>query len=212
MSAFPQGWAPDSWRISGTSLSDGWLAIPRIDSAEASELWITQNAAALREAWGESWTTDSEQLVPHALRAALQRRRPDDALAFQIWPTNLPLCAYVHVAMGTIDAAEPLPGPGDGVLFDSAGLGQGVLVPRAEEYEGASLVGFDTGFAFRGVVVIVSVEPTFSDLLGILAPSIHAFVHSLELVDPAGQVQRAAAPALLEAEQANTWVDSLTTP
>jgi len=210
VSIYPEGWAPNTWRISGTSLESGWLAIPALDQPGEVQAWVAEHATAFREAWGEAWLPESEALVPLALQAALERRRPEDALAFQLWPSTLPIFAFVHVVMGRTGVDEPLPGPGDGLLFESSGLGQGVLVPRTIEEQGADLVGYDTVFAFDGVVVIVSVEPTFSDLLGVLSPSIHRFMDSLELVDPEGRAQQAHAPALWEADPVNTWVDSLT--
>lgn len=210
MSSFPDGWAPGTWRITGTSLDGGWLPIPDRVGAEELERWLDENIALLREAWGASWTADAENVVSLMLEAAIEHRRPDDALAFQIWPAPHPVCLFVHVTMGRYSADDVLPGPGDGVLFESAGLGQGVLVPRVEEVGGASVVGFDIVFTFSDdVVVIVSVEPTFSDLLGMIAPSIQAFASSLELVGPDDQVRHADAPALLEAQPQNTWVGSL---
>ncbi|MFC9985005.1 hypothetical protein ACFU0W_08235 [Microbacterium keratanolyticum] len=210
MSAFPADWAPGTWRISGSALDGGWLAIPSLADAAQQQAWIAENTGLLREAWGDQWTVENEALVPLALQAALDRRRPDDALAFQLWPLTIAVCAFVHVAMGSVDAAEPMPGPGDGVLFDSAGLGQGVLSPRLIDADGAALVGYDAVFSFDGVVVVVSVEPTFADFLGVISPSIHAFMDGMELVDPEGTTRRASAPALLEAQPVNTWVDSLT--
>ena len=210
VSAFPDGWAPGTWRISGTSLDGGWLPIPEQGGADEVEQWVVDNLDALRAAWGSEWSEDAEEVVPLMLEAALEHRRPDDALAFQVWPASQPVCVFVHVAMGRRGPDDTLPGPGDGILFESEGLGQGVLVPRTEEVGEASVVGYDILFAFDDdVVVIVSVEPTLADLLGFVSPSIQAFVSSLELVDPDDGVRRAQPPALLEAQPGNSWVDSL---
>ncbi len=210
VSAFPDGWAPGTWRISGTSLDNGWLPIPVQGDADEVERWVVENLDALRASWGEGWSEDAEEVVPLVLEAALEHRRPEDALAFQVWPAPHPVCVFVHVAMGRRGADDVMPGPGDGFLFESDGLGQGVLVPRTEQIDDASVVGYDIVFSFsEHVVVIVSVEPTFSDLLGLVSPSIQAFVSSLELVDPDGGVRRSDAPALLEAQPGNSWVDSL---
>ncbi|MBO9625080.1 MAG: hypothetical protein J7484_01745 [Microbacterium sp.] len=210
MSAFPDGWAPGTWRLSGTSLDGGWLPIPVQGDADEVESWVVENTEALRGAWGDGWSEDAEEVVPLLLEASLEHRRPEDFLAFQVWPAPHPVCVFVHVALGVRNADDALPGPGDGILFESEGLGQGVLVPRTEEIGDASVVGYDILFTFADdVVVIVSVEPTFSDLLGFVSPSIQAFVSSLELVDPHDRTRTAEAPALLEARPGNSWVDSL---
>ena len=211
VSGFPDGWAPGTWRITGTSLDAGWLPIPTRSETDA-EQWVRENTAALREAWGASWSADAATLVPLVLGAALDRRRDDDALAFQIWPAPHPVCVFVHVAMGRRDHDDTMPGPGDGILFESEGLGPGVLVPRTEQIGEAAAVGYDIVFSFDDrVVVIVSVEPTFSDLLGLVSPSIQAFASSLTLVGPDDGARRAHPPALLEAQAGNSWIDSLAT-
>ncbi|MGX1793031.1 hypothetical protein ACWIDW_08825 [Microbacterium sp. NPDC055312] len=209
MISFPSGWSPGTWRITGTSLDAGWLALPALETPAETGAWVAENTALLRAAWAQHWTPDAEQLVPDILRAGLGHRRSDDALAFQVWPAQHPLCVFVHVVMARGDGE--LPGPGDGILFESEGLGPGVLVPRVERLGDADALGYDIVFAFDDdVVVIVSVEPTFADLLGITSPSIQAFTASLQLVDPDERIRRARAPRLREAQPADTWVDSLT--
>lgn len=209
MISFPEGWASGTWRITGTSLDPGWLPVPLLDSEPDAEAWVHENTALLRRAWADAWTTEAAQVVPELLRAGLARRRQDDALAFQLWPAQHPLCVFVHVTMGRGDGV--LPGPGDGILFDSEGLGSGVLVPRSVRIGDGEVLGYDIVFSFdEDVVVIVSVEPTFADLLGVVSPSIHAFAASLQLVAPDDLPRRALEPALLEARPANSWVDSLT--
>lgn len=210
VSAFPEGWAPGTWRITGTSLDGGWLPLPVPGDGTDTAQWVAENTAALRESWGPSWSADAERVVPAVLSAAPGRRRPEDALAFQIWPAPHPVCVFVHVEMGRRAPDDAMPGPGDGILFASEGLGAGVLVPRTEEIGGAAAVGYDILFGFEGdVVVVVSVEPTFSDLLGFVSPSIQAFVSSLTLTGPDDRELRALTPALLEAEATNSWIDSL---
>ncbi|WP_336645010.1 hypothetical protein [Microbacterium sp. USHLN186] len=209
MISFPDGWASGTWRITGTSLDPGWLPVPAIDSAPAAEAWVHENTELLRHAWAPTWTTESAQAVPEVLRAGLAHRRPDDALAFQLWPAQHPLCVFVHVAMGRGDGVRP--GPGDGILFVSEGLGPGVLIPRSARIGDGDVLGYDIVFSFEGdVVVIVSVEPTFADLLGIVSASIHTFTASLQLVAPDGLPRRALQPELMEAQPANSWIDSLT--
>lgn len=209
MISFPSGWAPGTWRITGTSLDAGWLALPAFETSAEAAAWVGENTALLQTAWAQHWSPDAEPLVREILRAGLAHRRSDDALAFQVWPAQHPVCVFVHVVMAQGDG-EP-PGPGDGILFESEGLGPGVLVPRAERIGDADALGYDIVFAFDDdVVVIVSVEPTFADLLGIVSPSIQAFTASLQLVGPDERTRRARAPRLLEAQHADTWVDSLT--
>jgi len=209
--SFPDGWASGTWRITGTSLDPGWLPVPVLDSETDAGAWVHENTALLRRAWAGAWTTDAAQVVPEVLRAGLAHRRQDDVLAFQLWPAQHPLCVFVHVTMGRGDGV--LPGPGDGILFDSEGLGSGVLVPRSARIGDGDVLGYDIVFSFdEDVVVIVSVEPTFADLLGVVSPSIHAFAASLQLVAPDGLPRRALEPALLEAQPANSWIDSLTGP
>jgi hypothetical protein len=216
VSGYPADWAPGTWRVTGTSLDGGWLPIPAPSAVDSAEHWVSENTAALRDAWTDAsealWSADVEKVVRAMLHGALERRRTEDALAFQIWPASQPLCVFVHVAMGTRMPGDVLPGAGDGILFDAEGLGPGVLVPRTERVGDADVVGYDIVFSFaENVVVVVSVEPTFSDLLGIVSPSIQAFVASLTLVGPDDQPRRTQTPSLLEAQASNTWVDSLST-
>ena len=202
-----------AWRISGTSIDAGWLPIPAGLDADAARSWIGEHTAALRKEWGEGWSAEADVVIPALLAGGLERRRDEDALAFQLWLGQRPLCLFVHVAIGARDPQQPLPGPGDGLLFDSPSLGPGVLLPRQEEVGDATAVGFDVLFACEDdALVLVSVEPTLADLLGLAAPSIQGFIGSLELTGPDGRPRRALPPALLEAQPVNTWVDTLTAP
>lgn len=201
------------WSISGTSIDAGWLPLPEGLDPDAARSWTAEQTAALREEWGEDWSAEAEVVIPALLRGGLERRREEDALAFQLWLGRRPLCLFVHVAIGARDPQQRLPGPGDGVLFDSPSLGPGVLVPRYDEVGGSTAVGFDVVFACEDDArVLVSVEPTLADLLGLASPSIQSFIGSLELTGPDGRVRRALPPALLEAQPENTWIDSLSRP
>lgn len=202
-----------SWSITGTSIDAGWLLLPADLDPDAARSWIQEQTSALRAQWGQEWSAEAEHVITELLRGGLERRREEDALAFQLWLGQRPLCLYVHVAIGARDPQQALPGPGDGMLFDAPGLGPGVLVPSQEDVDGLTAVGFDVVFACEDdAMVLVSVEPTLIDLLGLASPSIQSFIGSLELVGPDGRVRRALSPALLEAQPENTWVDTLTTP
>ncbi|MFE6735288.1 hypothetical protein [Microbacterium sp. NPDC057650] len=204
---------PGAWQVTGTSSDAGWMPIPTGLDTDGAEAWVAANTAAMRTEWGEDWSPDAEQLIPAIIEAAPARRREEDSLAFLLWAGHRPLGVFVHVAIGTRSPGDALPGPGDGVLFESSGLGPGVLVPRTEQIGDAFVVGYDTVFAFaEDVVLIVSVEPTFQDLLGLVSPSVQLFMDSLELTGPDGTARRANTPALLEAQAVNTWVDSLARP
>lgn len=203
---FPDGWAPGSWRISGSSHDAGWLPVP--PRSDQAGVWVEDNARALRDQWGTSWRIEHERLVPLALDAAMDHRRENDLLMFQLWPTDTLICFYVHVALGRVEPGQ-LPQQGDGVLYDAAGLGPGVLVPVTDDIDGQSVFGLDFWFSCGDVAVIVSLEPTLADFLGTVSASVHAFVQSIELVDPDGRVRRAEIPALAEAAPSNTWVGSL---
>lgn len=197
------------WVINATSVDPGWLAVPAKNEREPG--WIEQCTSALQRQWGEEWLPEHADVVPVLLSAGLESRRDDDLLLFQLWPTNAPVCFFVHVMLGTV-SPDQRPSQGDGVVVETSGLGPGMLVPTVDENEEGALAGFDVYFAVGEVTVIVSVEPTVIDALGLIAPSIHAFIDSLELVDPDGQIRRADAPRVLEAVPVNTWVDTLEGP
>nr|WP_274637714.1 hypothetical protein [Microbacterium bovistercoris] len=196
--------------LTATSFAPGWMPIPALAGTDAAPPWIAQNAAALREAWGDRWEPVHDRLVPALLQAALGHRRPEDALAFQVWPTDAPVCIFVHAAVGTFPDGTRMPRPGDGILCDAEGLGLGVQLPIVEEVGDVQTLGVQFVFADAARAVSVVVEPTLPELIGILMPQIHGFVQSLRLTAPDGAAFRADPPALLEADPAETWIDSLT--
>lgn len=200
-----------TWQVTAHSDVAGWLPIPQRGDAAAAD-WIAAGTAQLRAAWGERWEPAHEQVVPVLLGAALEHRAPEDALAFQVWPVAAAVCFFVHVAVGELGAGERMPGPGDGVLYDAAGLGLGIQLPIFDEVAGERVLGLQFLFVGEGQAVSVVVEPTLGRLLTPLMPQVHAFVQSIRLTAPDGSLFRAEPPALLEARPDESWVDSLTGP
>ncbi|MCT9818881.1 hypothetical protein N3K63_01130 [Microbacterium sp. W1N] len=206
------------WTLTGSSDEPGWLLLPRTDSEASRRAWVDAQAGALRDAWAHTWQPEHDHVIPAMLGAALARRRDEDALAFQLWPTNAALCLIVHAAVGDTDTAEGtlvVPAPaagdladvrtGDAVPYDSEGLGPGVHVPVVGTVAGATVVGAEFVFRSGTRVVAVSVEPTLPELLAILMPAIHGFVQSLVLEGPAGERFRAEPAGILGAAPADQW-------
>lgn len=191
------------WTLTGSSETPGWLEIPTPDSPESARRWVGEQTAAMRAAWGEGWEPAHEGVVPAMLEAALAHRRDQDALAFQLWPTNAAVCLFVHAAVGEVD--DEIAAPAEAVPYDSAGLGPGLHVPVARTVAGATVLGAEFVFRSGARVVAVSVEPTLPELLAILLPAVHGFVQSLVLTGPAGRRFRADPPRLPGADPADQW-------
>jgi len=198
------------WQVTGTSLDAGWLLIPEHETEADAGAWVRENTDALRIAWADAWQPVFHDVVPAMLRAAVEHRRAEDALAFQLWPTNAPVCIFVHVQAGILEPAA-LPGPGEGVLYEAAGLGQGVQSVIVETVGGARVIGVRFVFASPELTVVVEVEPTLPELLATLFASVHGFVQSLRVTASDGTAFVAAQPRLLEAGPGDSWVDSMTT-
>jgi len=196
--------------LTATTRMPGWLPIPVPSDTERADAWVGERSRELRAAWGSGWAPVHDRLVPALLRAALERRRPSDTLAFQVWPTAGPLCIYVHAAVGSFPAGTRMPGPGDGILYEAEGLGPGVQLPVVEDVGEVRGLGVQFVFADSDIAVSIDVEPTLPEVIAILMPQVHAFVQSLRLTGPRGAAFRAAPPALLEADAADSWIDSLT--
>lgn len=204
--------AEKQWQLTGASEDAGWLAIPALETAAEAAAWVDEHAAAIRQAWGETWQPEHDEVVRALLAAGLEHRRPDDALCFQVWPTNAPVCIFVHAAVGQLAPDDRLPEAGEGILYEADGLGLGVQMPVVERVDDADVAGVQFLFAQEGLVVRVDVEPTLPELLGLLIPMVHSFVQTVQLTASDGTRFRADAPALLEAEDGESWVDSLTEP
>jgi hypothetical protein len=201
-----------TWRLSARSDEPGWMPIPVPAADDEAGRWVAEQTDAMRRAWGDAWSPAYDETVPALLVAALDRRRPDDVFAFQVWPTEAPVCIFVHAAAGGIAPGTRLPGPGDGVLYEADGLGTGIHVPIVESLGGTHVVGAEFIFVGEHRAVTVFVEPTLPEILAVLMPAVHAFVQSVTLTAPDGRRFRAEPPALLEAGAADSWVDTLTTP
>lgn len=186
--------------LTGESLSPGWLLVP----ADAGADWVRDSAAALRAGWGRAWQESYDRLVPMMLDAATEHRREEDALFFQLWPTDAPVCVFVHAAVGRIDAAA-LPAAPDAIGYEATGLGPGLQVPFTQRVAGADVWGVEYVFHDAGQGVTVHVEPTLPEILAPLMPMIHQFVQSLQLTGADGRPFAAVAPPLPENGPDGSW-------
>ncbi len=205
----PEGWGAGMWRLSGHSEVPGWLLLPaQVDDTDA---WVAAGVAEIESAWQEHWRPEQAPVVAALLRNGLIARPDEAALAFQLWPVPAPLVAHVHASFGARPAGLVL-GPDDGVLYDAAGLGQGIQLPLRvhDDAAGVDLIGVQLVFLSADAAVQVTFEPTVPELFGMLVGQFHAVVQSLELVGPDGQPVLAHAPqGFPDAAADATWPGSL---
>jgi len=205
----PEGWADGSWRITGHSEVPGWLIIPgQVDDPDE---WVVGRTDEIRDAWAEEWNEQWREVVPALLRAGLDARPDGAALAFQIWPVPAPLLAQVSVFFG--ERPGDLPAElADGDRYVTDGLGDGVALVRTldDAVSGSTLVGLDLTFISDRTMVVVRFEPTVVELFGMLVGQFHAFVHTLEFLDPEGRPVRGIVPDELPTAQADDdWTESV---
>ena len=205
----PPDWGAGLWRLSGRSDVAGWLDLPaHVDSVDE---WVEAQAGELRAAWGSAWRDDQSAAVAGLLRGALAARPDDAALAFQLWPVPAPLVTHVRASFGARPAGLRL-GPGDGVLYEAAGLGFGVQALRQVRVDdaGLDLIGIEIAFLGEDAAVVASLEPTIPELFAMVVGQFHAFVQTLEFQGPDGRAIVAPAPAeFLDAAPDATWADTV---
>lgn len=208
----PEGWGAGSWRITGHSEVPGWLLIPA-DPGNRDE-WVAGRADEIRAAWGEHWDDRWHETVPALLRAGLDARPVEAALAFQIWPVPAPLLAQVTVFFGKRPAVLPEE-LASGGRYVADGLGAGIALARTvdDPVTGATLVGSEISFLGEDTLVVVRFEPTVAELFGMLVGQFHAFVHTLEFLDPEGVPVVASVPGGFPAARSDEdWVEGVGAP
>ena len=195
-----------------TSDVPGWVSVPEPGTAEARATWIDDQIAAFRGSGEVEWNEGLEQYLRVLLDLAVDRWRDEDTLVFQVWPSAVPACVFVHFAVGHLPAEVPRPGPGDGLFYDSEGVGPGVQIPVVEQLPEGEAIGIRFLFTRGEQALVVDVEPTAPELLTALMPGLHSALQSLEVTLSDGTRFRAEAPHLLEAQEHESWVDSLASP
>lgn len=192
--------------IDVSTTEPGWLLVPEFGSTSERAAWVAQRLEELEAASPEQIPWAHREVLGTLLEVADDRRRDDDDYLFQVWPLDVPACAFVHVACGVLPDDAYLPGPGDGLLYDASELGQGVQIPYTEEMPEGEALGMRFLFVQGRDAVIVDVEPTSPVLLAGVMPGMHGLLQSLKVTRSNGSRFVADPPNLLEAASANQWV------
>lgn len=196
---------PAELRIDAQTTSDGWLGLPELADDAARAGWVQEQLTAMRESAGMPWDEAAERYIRALLEAGSVRRRPDDVLAFQVWPAAVPACVFVHVAFGVLPADAPRPGAGDAIVYDAEGVGAGLQIPLIDEQDGAQTLGLLFLFRRGDEALVVELEPTAPELVALVMPALHGFVQSITV---AGDEPFRADPPL-GAAATDTWIDTL---
>lgn len=208
MTAFETAYA-SGWLISGSVPASGWVLVPELAAEDERAQWVAAQVEKVRAGGDAEWPDGFEDYLTTLLADSFRRRRPEDALLFQTWPTALPICVWVHVAFGEVDAADLRFEPG-GVLLYDAGVGPGVQVPVVESHPEGDVYGSRYIFAGDGRALVVDVSPSPVDVLVALTPVLHSVLQALTVVHADGEPFRATPPAVPGADPADTWNASLT--
>lgn len=179
-----------------------WLEVPQSfpTAQDVNEhAWEERVLSGMRDAWRGKLTHAVEPVVREALRNALRRRLPEDAVTLQFWPGASLANAIVHVVVGphpedgprlTVPLDDgPYVVPPVSELFEADFLGTGIESRALHSFEAEPPAALGTvGYLFtneRGYV-FVGTDPTIPGMVGLLIEPLREVVRSIEIVDDEG--------------------------
>ena len=184
------------WHAEASIDVPGWLGLPPIGE-EAG--WVDERLGGLRTAAGDRWTAELERTAPILLQSGLDRRDPDDMLAWQVWPGPMPFVAIARLRVA--DSAGPPAWEGEDVRsepIDSPTLGRGTRLMATARLDGAGEGERASFLAYLwddgGTTVALSVDPTLTQLAMLTVPGLESLAERTSIVRDDGTRFWVAAP------------------